>query len=77
MSFTDYGVGIPADKVEGIFEAGAGFRRAGTDGEPSNGMGLAVSRKLIEESGGSIMVESTEGEGSRFTIFINDSTQNE
>ena len=76
LSVTDHGVGIPADKVEGIFEAGSGFRRTGTDGEPSNGMGLAVSRKLIEESGGSIMVESTEGEGSRFTIFINDSTQN-
>ena len=38
---------------------------------------MALSQKLIEESGGSIMVESTEGEGSRFTIFINDSTQDE
>jgi len=76
LSVTDHGVGIPADKVKGIFEAGSGFRRAGTDGEPSNGMGLAVSRKLIEESGGSIMVDSTEGGGSRFTIFINDSTRN-
>ena len=77
LSVSDHGVGIPVDKIEGIFEAGAAFRRAGTDGEPSNGMGLAVSRKLIEESGGSLKVESVEGKGSRFTIFVKDDTQDE
>ena len=70
LTVADNGIGIPADKVEGIFQADAAFRRSGTDGEPSNGLGLAVSRKLLEEAGCSLSVESTEGKGSAFTIGI-------
>lgn len=70
LAVVDKGIGIPADKLEGIFEADATFRRSGTDGEPSNGLGLAVSRKLLEEAGCSLSVESTEGKGSAFTIGI-------
>ncbi|MCR4825005.1 MAG: HAMP domain-containing histidine kinase [Bacteroidales bacterium] len=66
----DNGIGIPADKQESIFQPADGFRRAGTAGELSNGLGLAVSRKLVELLGGSLSVESREGEGSVFTIQI-------
>ena len=34
------------------------------------GLGLAVSRNLVEANGGSIEVESTEGEGSTFTVIL-------
>ena len=76
VSVVDHGVGIPQDKLAQIFNADSTWRRAGTDGEPSNGLGLAVSRDLIEESGGKLLVESGEGSGSVFTILIVNTPEN-
>ena len=76
LSVIDNGIGIPADKLEGIFLSETAFRRSGTDGEPSNGLGLAVSRKLLEEAGCSITVKSAEGKGSAFTIGIHNLKEN-
>ena len=76
LRVVDHGIGIPADKVDHIFDTASTFRRSGTDGEPSNGLGLAVSRDLVEETGSSISVESTEGKGSTFTIHIKNLEEN-
>ena len=76
ISVIDHGVGIPQDKLARIFNADSTWRRTGTDGEPSNGLGLAVSRDLIEESGGKLLVESGEGSGSIFTILIVNTPEN-
>lgn len=76
LSIIDHGIGIPQDKLESIFDAVSSFRRSGTDGEPSNGLGLTVSRALIEETGSSLGVQSKEGEGSCFTILINNLQEN-
>ncbi len=76
VSVVDHGVGIPQDKLPQIFSSDSPWRRAGTDGEPSNGLGLAVSRDLIEESGGKLLVESGEGSGSVFTILIVNTPEN-
>lgn len=76
LSVVDQGIGIPSDKLKTIFDTTSSFRRSGTDGEPSNGLGLAVSRDLVEETGSSISVESTEGEGSTFTIHIKNLEEN-
>ena len=70
ISVADSGMGIPSDKLEEIFRSDGNFRRAGTAGEMSNGLGLAVSRSLVESLGGRITVRSTPGEGSTFTIEI-------
>lgn len=76
LSIIDHGIGIPQDKLESIFDVVSSFRRSGTDGEPSNGLGLTVSRDLIEETGSSLGVTSKEGEGSCFTILINNLQEN-
>lgn len=70
LSVEDYGIGIPADKLDAIYSSEAGFRRPGTAGEPSHGMGLAVSRDLVAAIGGKMSVHSAEGKGSIFTIHI-------
>ena len=70
LSVNDHGIGIPADRLDTIFDPASSFRRNGTDGEPTNGFGLAVSKALLDESGSSISVKSTEGAGSTFVIQI-------
>jgi signal transduction histidine kinase len=70
LSVEDSGIGIPADKLDSIYNSESSFRRQGTVGEPSHGLGLAVSRDLVAAIGGSLSVRSVEGEGSVFTIHI-------
>jgi signal transduction histidine kinase len=66
----DNGVGIPADELQRIFER---FYR--TDGSRSRttggfGLGLAIVHDLVSAMGGSISVESTVGQGSRFCVRL-------
>lgn len=70
LSVEDNGIGIPADKLDSIYNSESSFRRPGTVGEPSHGLGLAVSRDLVAAIGGRLDVRSVEGKGSIFTIHI-------
>jgi signal transduction histidine kinase len=65
VSMWDSGCGIPATEKENIF--GVFFSTKGSKG---TGLGLAVSRKIIEEHRGSIMVQSQEGEWTEFRIQL-------
>ncbi len=70
VAVTDSGCGIPADRLEHVFnsfeqaDAGTTRRYGGT------GLGLSISRKLAEVMGGSLTVASIEGEGSTFTLQL-------
>ena len=61
----DTGSGMSPEVREHIFEP-----MFTTKGERGSGMGLAVSYGIVQEHGGDIRVESTPGEGTRFTLFF-------
>jgi PAS domain S-box-containing protein len=64
IAFTDTGGGIPPDHMDKLFEPLFTTKSRGI------GLGLVVSKNLLETNGGAIKVESEEGHGSTFTIFL-------
>jgi two-component system NtrC family sensor kinase len=61
--FRDNGVGIPSDKIHKIF-----YPFFTTKGSRGTGIGLAMTKKFIDDMGGKIAVDSSEEEGTTFTI---------
>jgi signal transduction histidine kinase/ActR/RegA family two-component response regulator len=70
ISVYDSGVGIPARKLEKLFERFERGEDAYSRSQEGTGIGLNLTRKLIELNGGRINVESVEGKGSTFSIFM-------
>jgi len=66
----DSGVGIPANKLEAIFEPFVQVDQAFTREGQGTGLGLSISRDLARAMGGDITVESVFGEGAVFTLSL-------
>ncbi|MFI5220232.1 MAG: two-component regulator propeller domain-containing protein [Bacteroidia bacterium] len=70
FSVIDTGIGIPHDKLEHIFES---FTQASSDTNRKyggSGLGLSISKRLVEMQDGKIYAESTPGVGSVFSFEI-------
>lgn len=70
LEVSDTGIGMPADKLERIFE-----RFYQVDGSAKRkysgvGLGLALVKEIVETFGGSVTVESQVGEGTTFTVLF-------
>ena len=68
VSVRDHGVGIAADRIDTIFHKGE--TTYGTGGEEGSGLGLQLCQDFARKNGGDCTVESVEGEGSTFSVFI-------
>ena len=64
VSVSDTGVGIPADKLEQIFNSFVTTKAAGT------GMGLAISRTIVEAHDGKLWAESDAAGGATFHFTL-------
>src|ERR1700719_2785743 len=64
ISVSDTGVGIPADKIDQIFDTFFTTKPQGT------GMGLAISRSIVESHGGRLWATSNSGRGSTFQFTL-------
>jgi light-regulated signal transduction histidine kinase (bacteriophytochrome) len=67
LSIRDNGMGIDARYLDRIFGA---FKRIHNDAYAGSGVGLAITRRLIERHGGQIWVESELGHGSTFFVEL-------
>ena len=64
VSFTDTGPGIPGEKLQKVFEPLFTTKAKGI------GLGLALTKTMVEGHGGTVEVKSTEGKGSTFTVRL-------
>lgn len=64
ITISDTGIGITVDKLEEIFEA---FHTSKSDGL---GLGLAISKSIIESHGGKIWAEKNEPKGTKIVVFL-------
>jgi two-component system sensor histidine kinase BaeS len=66
IAVADAGRGIPPDELARIFELGARL----DDSTPGSGLGLTLTRAIVDAHDGVLEVESTPGHGSTFTISL-------
>jgi len=70
LEVVDHGIGIPAEEQQKIFEK---FYRVGdplVHNTKGSGLGLSLVRHIVQAHGGDILVDSTPGSGSKFTISL-------
>lgn len=72
ISVTDHGIGMTEEQLRHVFDETRFDSTAGTSGEKGTGLGLLVSRRFLQISGGYLNVHSTPGDGTTFTIVLED-----
>jgi len=66
----DTGIGVPKAMQERIFDKFTKAKRPGTAGEPTTGLGLYLTKTIIESHGGTINMESDGRTGTRFIVSL-------
>jgi two-component system sensor histidine kinase VicK len=70
ITIKDNGIGIPEEYHERIFDTFTEAKRPGTEGETPFGLGLSISKQIIEAHNGRIWFESIEDTGTTFYVAI-------
>jgi len=70
ISVKDHGIGIPENMKDKVFHMFTNAKRPGTIGEKSFGLGLSISKQIIEKHNGKIWFESEVNKGTTFYISL-------
>jgi signal transduction histidine kinase len=70
ITVEDHGIGIPAEIADKVFDMFTEAKRPGTAGEQPFGLGLAISKQIVEAHGGKIWFDSKPGNGTTFYVEL-------
>jgi two-component system, sensor histidine kinase ChiS len=70
IQISDTGIGVPDDKIDKLFKIETAFSTHGTDNEKGTGLGLLLCKESMNKNKGSILVNSTPGQGSTFILHL-------
>jgi PAS domain S-box-containing protein len=70
IEISDEGPGIPEDQIQAVFEKFRQLDRVSTRIHGGAGLGLHISRAIVEQFDGTMWAESSEGDGSRFYVRL-------
>ena len=70
LDVSDTGIGIPEENLPSLFDKFTEAKREGLHGETTTGLGLSITKQIIELHGGSIHVSSEENKGTTFSIKV-------
>ena len=70
ITIRDYGIGIPFQQQSRLFKPFSRIEHAQTQDIPGVGLGLYITCKLVEALGGTITFQSSEGQGTTFTVML-------
>jgi len=70
LAVQDRGQGIPEEELDALFQPFETTSVRATGGEKSTGLGLVITKRIVEGHGGSISVKSRVGEGTTFTVKL-------
>jgi signal transduction histidine kinase len=70
IAVADTGMGIPADELPNLFQRFFRTERATAKAIPGTGLGLTIAKAIVEGHNGRVAVESTDGDGTTFRIFL-------
>lgn len=70
IAVRDHGIGIPEEMKSKIFDMFTEAKRPGTAGEQPFGLGLAISKQIVEAHGGNIWFESKPSNGTTFWVEL-------
>ena len=71
FSIKDTGIGMSAKFLEHVFDTFAREHSATVSGIQGTGLGMSITKNIVDMMGGTIAVESEEGKGSVFTVTLN------
>jgi signal transduction histidine kinase len=70
IAVEDYGIGVPEEMKDKIFDMYTEAKRPGTAGEQPFGLGLAISKQIVEAHNGRIWFVSRPGNGTTFFVQL-------
>lgn len=70
ITVKDHGIGIPSNLLPFLFDQFSAAGRKGLSGQSSVGLGLHISKKIVEQHQGKLTVQSEENKGTTFTILL-------
>lgn len=76
IEIRDYGVGMNSDEITKIFDFTKTYSKDGTNYEKGTGIGLIISKELVEKNGGRIQVKSELKIGTSFFIILPNNLKN-